>query len=129
MAKNRGIKYVANPSATYRAMGEDLVVVNEDKGNLVVLNGTAKMILDGILENVTDATIARRMTQVFEFEEGARASAEQLTREIARTRDDLVRAGVLVTSRDFTRPEIKVRDLREALQNMDLTTSTVSQYE
>ncbi|MGB0696452.1 MAG: hypothetical protein ACPGOY_12460 [Rhodospirillaceae bacterium] len=131
MSRKLSKRLVANRKAVFRSMGEDLVVVNEEAEKLVVLNATARFILDGLVENLTDNALAKRVVRNFDFEgvQTQREAMKLVLDEIKKTREDLVSAGVLVNSRPFTASDMKIRDLKEALADMDLTPSEVSQFE
>jgi hypothetical protein len=105
-------------------MGDDLVIVNEKDSKVVILNSSARQILDGILRSETDNQIAISLHRAHTVER-----AKDLRIAIEKTRGELIEAGVLVPKTPFETPVINVRDLKTALQGIDLTQSTVSQYE
>lgn len=117
-------RYFANPDAVFRAMGEDMVIVDEKRGRVVVLNGPAKQVLDGVLAGLTRTGIVRRMRKCYVFD-----NKVDLTETVDRTQRELAAAGVIVASRPFVNPKVSVRDLATSLKEMDLINSTVSQYE
>jgi hypothetical protein len=123
--KSSTANLIADPTATFKAMGEDLVVVNETKGKVVVLNYTAKVILEGIRRGDSDDLIVSLLRDAFVADPNA-----DLFAEIQRVRNELVNEGVLVNKKaDFETPRVSVRDLKSALKDMDLSRASVSQYE
>jgi len=123
-AKAKTSRLFVNRDVVLRAMGDDLVVVNDRAGKLAVINSTAKQILDGIVDGKKDEVIARDLESTHVIKRG-----EDLQNLIDNTRKELIAAGVLLERREFLPPSIVVRDLKTALKEMDLSRSTVSQYE
>lgn len=114
----------SNPRVTFRAMGEDVVIVNEEAGKVVILNASARKILNGLLSGATNDQIKKSLEEVFVF--GKRVN---IAEQIESVRKELLAANVILTKKNYENPTIKVRDLKTALKGLDLSRSTVSQYE
>jgi hypothetical protein len=117
--------YVENPDADFRAMGDDLVVVIEFLNRVVVLNSSARFISEQIRRGLDDQQVAERISRLF----ASTDDPATLLHEVKRTREELIAAEVLVKRREYEKPRVNVRDLDSALKDMDLSRSTVSQYE
>ncbi|MBI5586873.1 MAG: hypothetical protein HY889_00730 [Deltaproteobacteria bacterium] len=114
----------SNPRVTFRAMGEDVVIVNEEAGKVVILNASARKILNGLLSGATNDQIKKSLEEVFVFEKRV-----NIAEQIESVRTELLAANVILTKKNYENPTIKVRDLKTALKGLDLSRSTVSQYE
>ncbi|MBE7423786.1 MAG: PqqD family protein [Zoogloeaceae bacterium] len=117
-------KYAVSPTAIMRRMGDDLILVDEEKKRVVLLNPVAKAVFDCILNGLTVAETISQIKRGFSGVEKI-----DLKQEVARVRKELLAAGVLEAKRRWSKPVIKVSDLTTALKEMDLSRSTVSQYE
>lgn len=108
----------------FKAMGDDLVAVNESAGTVAVLNATARKILEGLVQGKSDRQIAASLRRSFTV----KASAD-LAKEIDAVRSRLVKAKVLAERLPFASAKVSVKDLRTALREIDLSKSEVSQVE
>lgn len=118
--------YIVPPALVLRAMGDDLVIVNEPGNKVVILNSSAVIILNGLLRRKTKEMIADDLKKNFVVETKETVGFPD---EIERVRKELIDAGVLETQSPFEPPRVNVRDLKTALKELDLSRSTVSQYE
>lgn len=112
-----------SPSAVLRKMGDDLLIVDEEKQRVVVLDPAARLIFYGVVRGLDDVEIARQLAGAYLDVEGV-----DLESEVARLRTELADAGILERRRGWARPTIKVSDLKDALKDMDLTRSEVTYY-
>ena len=104
-------------------MGDDLLIVDEEKQRVVVLDPAARLIFYGVVRGLDDVEIARQLAGAYLDVEGV-----DLESEVARLRTELADAGILERRRGWARPTIKVSDLKDALKDMDLTRSEVTYY-
>src|SRR5688500_18738464 len=117
--------YAVNPMVTVRAMGNDLVVVNETQGWVAVLNSTAVVIFSAMPRGEN----AEQMRRTLKRSALVTAPDDDLDKHIADTVSSLIDARVLVPQRPYEQPAVRVTQLSEALRDMDLSRSVVSQYE
>lgn len=125
MGKTSQHSFVENPDAEFRAMGDDLVVVIEFRNRVVVLNSTARFISDQMRAGLEDPEIVKKLMHLYSSPD----DEPTLLAVVQRTRKELIESEVLVTRRPYEKPSVHIRELSNALQDMDLSRSTVSQYE
>ncbi|MCF6158326.1 MAG: hypothetical protein E3K32_07095 [wastewater metagenome] len=109
-----------------RAMGEDLVAINESETKVSVINKSARIILDGIRNSKTEREIMDDLENVYLI-----GKEIDLKAEITKVKKELIDAGILIERKrkSFEKPSVIVKDLSTALQNLDFQESVVSQYE
>lgn len=117
--------YTVNPTATVRAMGNDLVVVSEIQGWVAVLNATAVAIFCAMHrgENVEEMRHALKRGTLVTIPD------DEINKHIDEAVSTLIEARVLVPQRSYEQPSITVTRLSEALSDMDLSRATVTAYE
>ncbi|NUO08885.1 MAG: hypothetical protein HUU08_09460 [Candidatus Brocadia sp.] len=109
-----------------RAMGEDLVAVNESESKVSVINKSARIILDGIRNSKTEKEIIDDLKNVYLI-----GKEIDLEAEITKAKKELIDAGILIERKrkSFEKPSVIVKDLSAALKNLDYQESVISQYE
>jgi hypothetical protein len=117
--------YTVNPTATVRAMGNDLVVVSETQGWVAVLNSTAVTVFSAIHRGED----ANQMRQTLKRSTLVTIPDDEVDKHIDDVVSDLIDSRVLVPKRAYEQPAVSVTKLSEALNNMDLTRAHVTAYE